>query len=29
MDGIVSDVLKTPVIGQDDPEWASWSDDAL
>jgi hypothetical protein len=29
MDRTVSDVLKTPVIGQDDPPWASWSDDAL
>ena len=29
MDRMVSDVLKTPVIGQDDPQWASWSDDAL
>ncbi len=28
MDRTVSDVLKTPVFGQD-PLWASWSDDAL
>ena len=29
MDRTVSDVLKTPVLGQDDLPWASWSDDAL
>jgi hypothetical protein len=29
MDRTVSDVLKTSVIGQDDPPWVSWSDDAL
>ncbi len=29
MDCTVADVLKTLVIGQDVPKWASWSDDAL
>ncbi|MBX3303250.1 MAG: putative zinc-binding metallopeptidase [Nitrospira sp.] len=29
MDRAVVDVLKTPVIGQDEPNWASWSDEAL
>ena len=29
MDRTVSDVLKTPVVGQDEPQWVSWSDDAL
>jgi hypothetical protein len=29
MDRTVSDVLKTPVVGHDEPTWASWPDDAL
>ena len=29
MDRTVSDVLKTPAVGHDEPTWASWPDDAL
>jgi hypothetical protein len=29
MNRMDADVLKTPVIGQDDPTWAAWSDEAL
>ncbi len=29
MNRMDADVLKTPVIGQDDPKWAAWSDEAL
>lgn len=29
MDRAVVDVLKTPVIGQDEPNWAFWPDEAL
>ena len=29
MDRTVSDILKTPVNGQDDAPWASWADEAL
>jgi hypothetical protein len=29
MDRRDADVLKIPVVGQGDPQWTSWSDEAL